>query len=104
MSKKEEENINAVSVTKRLDAIISLLIEMNKPKTGEKFNEATAARLLKSLDFTPTEIARLLGKKSRTDVTCYLYPKKKAPKGKGKQSVKQTVKPSTLEASGEVKK
>lgn len=63
---------------KRLDAIIRLLIELNKirPKDAEEFNEASAARLLKSVDLTPTEIAKILGKKSRTDVTSYLYTKK----------------------------
>jgi len=50
---------------------------MNKPKSKEKFNEAVAARILKSVDLTPTEIARILGKKSATDVAPYLYPKKK---------------------------
>jgi hypothetical protein len=64
-------------VTNRLDALIRLFIEMNKPKSQEKFNEATAARILKSSGLTPTEIAKILGKKSATDVAPYLYPKKK---------------------------
>jgi hypothetical protein len=64
-------------VTKRLDALIRLFIEMSKPKGKEPFNEAVAARLLKSVDLTPTEIAKIIGKKSATDVAPYLYPKKK---------------------------
>lgn len=64
-------------VANRLDALIRLFIEMNKPNGEEKFSEATAARILKSTGLTPTEIARILGKKSATDVAPYLYPKKK---------------------------
>jgi len=90
---KKQETITTESVTKRLDALIRLFIEANKPKSSEKFNEGTAARLLKSLDFTPTEIAKLLGKESRTDITCYLYPKKRALKEKGKQNVKKPMAP-----------
>lgn len=61
----------------RLDALIALFIEVNEPKKEEKFNEAVAARILNSAGLTPTEIAKILGKKSRTDVAPYLYPKKK---------------------------
>jgi hypothetical protein len=65
-------------VARRLDALIRLFIEMNKErKEKEKFNEATAARILKSVGLTPTQIARILGKKSAQDVSSYLYPKKK---------------------------
>lgn len=77
MSKKQtKESVTSDAVTKRLDALIRLFIEMNKPKGKEKFNEGVAARLLKSMDFTPTEIAKILGKKSATDVSQYLYQKK----------------------------
>lgn len=79
MTKKGEEK--AVDpVVKRLDALVRLFIEMNKPKGKEKFNEGTAARILQSQGWTPTEIARALGKKSRTEITYILYPKKKKPK------------------------
>ena len=84
-------------VVKRLDALIRLFIEMNKPKVKEEFNEATAARLLKSVDFSPTEIAKILGKKSRTDVAPYLYEKPKGPsktrenKKRDKNLVKNTL-------------
>ena len=63
-------------IANRLDALIRLFIEMNKPKSQEKFTEAAAARILKSSGLTPTEIAKILGKKSATDVAPYLYPKK----------------------------
>jgi hypothetical protein len=70
------------SVTRRLDALIRLFIEMNKEKkAGEKFNDTIAARILKSAGLTPTEIAKILGKKSAQDVSSYLYPKKNQNRG-----------------------
>ncbi len=71
--KKEKDSRDPLLV--RLDALLRLLIETNKDKEG--FTEASAARYLKSAGLTPTEIARILGKKSATDVSVYLYPKKK---------------------------
>ena len=64
-------------VVKRLDALLRLFIEANKPKAKEHFSEATAARFLKSAGLTPAEIARILGKPRVTDLSKYLYPKKK---------------------------
>jgi hypothetical protein len=64
-------------IANRLDALIRLFIEVNKPKSRERFSEATAARILKSSGLSPTEIAKILGKKSATDIAPYLYPKKK---------------------------
>jgi hypothetical protein len=83
--KKSKEKTTADPVTKRLDALIRLFVEINKPKGKEKFNEAVAARLLKSVELTPTEIAKILGKKSATDVAPYLYAKNKKPKVEGEQ-------------------
>ncbi|MBI5472854.1 MAG: hypothetical protein HY961_10965 [Ignavibacteriae bacterium] len=62
------------SIARRLDAIIRLLIETNKDENV--LSDATAARLLKSVGLTPTEIARILGKKSATSVAPYLYGKR----------------------------
>ena len=59
----------------RLDALIRLLIEINKDKEG--FNEAQFARILHSVGMPPTEIAKILGKKRASDVSPYLYSKKK---------------------------
>jgi sialic acid synthase SpsE len=74
----EKELDETQTISKRLDALIRLFIEMNKDKKqGEKFNEATAARILKSVGLTPTEIAKILGKKSATDISQYLYSKTK---------------------------
>jgi len=78
VKKQQKQEMKDHPVAKRLDALIRLFIEMNKEKKEkEKFDEATAARILKSVGLTPTEIARILGKKSATDVAQYLYPKKK---------------------------
>ena len=78
VKKQQELATRDDPVAKRLDALIRLFIEMNKErKEKEKFNEATAARILKSVGLTPTQIARILGKKSAQDVSSYLYPKKK---------------------------
>jgi hypothetical protein len=76
MVKSGRKIIKENPVSKRLDALIRLFIEMNKPEGKEKFNEAVASRILKSAGLTPTEIAKILGKKSATDVSQYLYPKK----------------------------
>jgi hypothetical protein len=65
-------------IENRLDALIALIIEVNNPRKAKKFNEGVAARILKSAGLTPTEIAKILGKKSATDVAQYLYPKKKS--------------------------
>ncbi|MFZ3077367.1 MAG: hypothetical protein WA139_02840 [Candidatus Aenigmatarchaeota archaeon] len=75
MSKKRQKD-ERDSTTKRLDAIIRLFIEMNKPTEKKKFSEPIAARILNSAGLTPTEIAKILGKKSATDVAPYLYQKK----------------------------
>lgn len=81
MTRKQPKKKTQVDpVTNRLDALIRLFIEMNKPKSQGKFNEATAARILKSSGLTPTEITKILGKKSATDVSPYLYPKKEEQK------------------------
>jgi hypothetical protein len=77
MNKREQEKTEIELIIKRLDALIRLLIEMNKPKGKEKFNEATAARMLRSIGLKPKEIARILGKKSVTDIAPYLYSRKK---------------------------
>jgi hypothetical protein len=91
--KQKKESTSPDPITKRLDALIRLFVEMNKPKGKEEFNEAVAARLLKSVDLTPTEIAKILGKKSRTDIAHYLYDKKTQPKAKEKDSSVQEKKP-----------
>mgnify|MGYP001108501249 CR=1 FL=1 len=77
MDKKQRKERTTDPITKRLDALIRLFIEMNKPEAKEKFTETVAVRILRSVELTPTEIAKILGKKSATDIAPYLYPKKK---------------------------
>jgi hypothetical protein len=99
MNPKQQDNTpntqNSDAIIKRLDALIRLFIEMNKPSGKENFNEGDAARLLKSVDLTPTEIAKILGKKSRTDIAPYLYQKK--PKNKSKKSSKSKSRKKNLQ-------
>ena len=64
------------AVAKRLDAIIRMSIEMNK-LSNDNFTNIVAANILKSVGLTPTEIARIFGKESRTDITGLLYRKAK---------------------------
>lgn len=71
-SSKKEDNS-----TKRLDAIIRLLIENNKQNLGNKFNLGETIRNLNSVGLTPSEIAKILGKKSYSDISPHLYKKKK---------------------------
>ena len=81
MAKNKNRNQDSRSATeKRLDALIRLFIELNKSDQNKNFTESNAARMLKSVDLTPTEIARIFGKKSATDVAPYLYSKKKNKK------------------------
>jgi len=77
MKKQRNESDQRDPTQKRLDAVIRLLIELNKPNPNKAFTETDAARMLKSTGLTPTDIALILGKKSATDVAPYLYPKKK---------------------------
>lgn len=82
-------------IIKRLDALIRLYIETSKPEKKIKFSEGEAIRLLKSVDLTPTEIAKILGKKSATDVSYALYPKKEKSEEKRMQEEDSGVKTTT---------
>lgn len=73
MPQKNENERSGIE--KRLDAVIRLLVEINK-RPDRQISEPEAARILKSVDLTPTEIARIFGKKSATQVAAYLYGKK----------------------------
>ncbi len=77
MKEKQELDSKKDPIVSRLDALIRLIIEINKPEGKKEFNYGTVARILNSVGFTPTEIAKLLGKKSATDVSPYLYKKRK---------------------------
>jgi len=69
------------AVVKRLDALIRLFFEKNKTDK-KKFSVGEAARILKSVGLTVTEIAKILGKEKATDVSVHLYKKVKMKKKK----------------------
>lgn len=75
--KSQEQEPTADPVTRRLDALLRIVIEVNKPQGKEGFSDAKAARLLKSVGLVPKEIAMILGKKRATDLSKYFYSKKK---------------------------
>ena len=75
--KRKNESDSRDATQKRLDALIRLFVELNKGGPNKKFTEADAARTLNSTGLSPTEIAKILGKKSATDVAPYLYGKQK---------------------------
>jgi hypothetical protein len=77
---KNQQNEND-DVKRRLDALIRMNIEMNK-LLNKDFTDTLAANTLKSVGLTPTEIARIFGKESRTDVAGLLYRKGKPAKKK----------------------
>jgi len=72
-----EQNNNIISkqLITRIDALIGILIEGNR--INEKFSENSYAKILHSVGYTPTEIAKVFGKKKATDVAPLLYGKKK---------------------------
>lgn len=63
-------------IIKRLDVIAYLLIEIivSLPTKKQK-KRSEIVRVLKNLGLTPTEIARILGYKSRTSIANMLYSK-----------------------------
>jgi len=67
-------------LVRRLDAIIRLLLEYMQATKVPGIGIAKAARVLNSVGMTPTEVARVLGKKSAHDVAPYLYPKRRVKK------------------------
>ena len=74
---KTKNNDLRDSVTKRLDALVRIIIELLKNTDNKTFNDRSISVILKSVGLTPTEIALILGKKSATDISPYLYAKKK---------------------------
>ena len=68
--------VDYVALKVRLDAIV-LLLAMEKcgDETG-RIKVTDVAPILHKAGYTPTEIAKLLGKKHATDISKYLYKKK----------------------------
>lgn len=84
-----ETNQNQIdSLCSRLDALIRITLETNKNK-DKPLTDGESVRILKSCGLAPTDIAKILGKKSATDIAPYLYPKtnKKQVKTKSNPSL-----------------
>ena len=80
MKKSESSTGPDQALSIRLDAIIRLLIENGKQR--KEMSEPQAAQILHSTGMSPTDIAKILGKKSATSVSSYLYGKKKPARKK----------------------
>ena len=78
MAKRNAKEDTRDSATKRLDCIIRLFMEILKTSDEKKNNNGSLSRILNSAGLTPTEIAKILGKKSATSIAPYLYQKKKS--------------------------
>jgi len=102
MTKVENESTTNEAIINRLDALIRLFFEMSKPEKKRKLGEGDIARYLKSLDLSPTEIAKILGKESATDISYCLYPKK-GKKAKKVATIDQTTKKQDTSKSSDNK-
>jgi len=80
--KEQKQGEKLSSTDRRLDALLRFLIEMKR--SDEPFTDKRAAILLNSVGLGATDIARILGKKSATDISQYLYTNKKIKKNKRK--------------------
>ena len=67
------EALSGNQLKARLDAIILLVAGMRFADEKGVLKLAPVAKLLHKAGFTPTEIAKFLGKKKATDVSKYLY-------------------------------
>lgn len=79
---KRKENASGnepdwVGVKARLDAIVLLLMKSACADNNGKVKLIDAVPLLYSVGYSPTEIAKLVGKNKATEITTYLYQKKK---------------------------
>jgi len=72
---KTEKNYSIKDVVTRLDVIIRFLIDSNTE--DEKFSRTNIIPVLNSIGLDPIDIARIYGKEKTTDISTYLYKKKK---------------------------
>jgi len=87
MAKKKNEESDALSVKtiqKRLDILIRLIIMQNSD--DEQFSNTKIIPILNSLGLDPIEIAKIYGKDKASDVSPYLYKKKKGVKSEKSES------------------
>lgn len=77
-NKNNEENENIAtldSLQRRLDILIRILLRKEFQDDGGKPSQKDIVQYLKKSGWSPTEIAKLLGLKSRTSISTYLYKK-----------------------------
>lgn len=67
-------------ISKKLDILIRLYIESLLRSDDNNFNIGQIARILKTMGISPTEIAKLLGKKSVTSIAPHLYQRTRSLK------------------------
>jgi hypothetical protein len=72
---KTEKNYTINDIVTRLDVIIRFLID-SKPD-DEKFNKTNIIPILNKLGLDPSAIASIFGNNKASDVSPYLYKKKK---------------------------
>lgn len=84
MKKGIETRSNKSDDWKYLRILVQIEIRKKFSKKNGSLKIAEAARFLNSLGCTPTEIATLLGKKKATEVSPYLYDKRRQAKTKGR--------------------
>ncbi len=67
--------LNAIKI--RLDIIVLLLAKMKFSDANGKIKISEIAPILYTAGYQPKDIANFFGKKKATEVSCYLYPKRK---------------------------
>jgi len=60
----------------RLDAIVLFLMKSTCADDKGKVKLCDVVPVLYSVGYSPTEIAKMVGKNKATEITTYLYPKK----------------------------
>ncbi|WKZ70871.1 MAG: hypothetical protein QY331_06360 [Melioribacteraceae bacterium] len=71
----ESSQLNEIKMY--LKALLILKMNDNFSTDKKELNKGAVARFLHSIGFQPSEIAPLLGKKKATEISPYLYAKKK---------------------------
>ncbi len=65
------------ALIKRLDTIVFLLLPQECRDKDGKVKVSVASPFLHSIGYAPLEIAKMFGKEKATEISSYLYPKKK---------------------------
>jgi hypothetical protein len=72
-SKQPNAEFTSNDLKVRLDGIVMLLMGLRFSDEKGNLRLVHAAKLLHKVGYTPTEIAKLFGKKKATEVSTYLY-------------------------------